>query len=541
MTRTTFGIVLAVICLNFQGLRTEAAAVRTDVRDAATSRARENFDPKRVMDLMYVSRPDSALALLDAERRVDPGDPFVLLLRAKVMRERLNDEDNNKESIRRSTQSIHAVLDSAIALSEEAIERDDEDYRQYYYRGYGWLSKAQLHVLTRNYWSAGRTAGRGKDDLERYLRKYPNDADAQGLLGAYLYFADAIPGFVKFLAKLLLIPSGDREKGLAMMEFAATHEGLFSTDWRFVLAAIELVFEGNFEKGTDELLRLLDEFPYYTRLAEPIAVVGPLYPARTSEMRAVTDAAVARHLTLQPDDIDWSLVKRLRLVNAFSDSYFGRPQEAIEEYSALIEAPPSHPDWVVPIALLNQGYFFQKTGDVVGARKNYEAVNTSARSAYYHRVAQAMHDAAASGETIDIADLEFVAAIYDGTREDAAKGLADYREKYGDDASSDFYAGDLAALEGNFESARRAYESALSRTEFGGDQIYQMYASARLAELFGAEGRHGKARECLKRAREYYYANYLLRFLLESRERFYELMDRGDMDGTPALFTHRPG
>jgi tetratricopeptide (TPR) repeat protein len=493
------------------------------------------------MDLVYMSRPDSALALIEARRAEDPEDPFVLLLKTKVLRERLNDEDNNKELVRRSAESIHALLDSAIALSSEALRRDASDARQYYYRGYCWLNKAQLHVLARSYWAAGRTAARGKDDLERYLKTHPDDPDAQGVLGAFLYFADAIPRYVRFVAKLLFIPTGDREKGLTMMRYAATHDGLFSTDWRFVLAAIDMVFDGNFERGTEEFIRLLDEFPHYTRLAEPLAVVAPLYPTRTAELRRIAERALDTHLTLDPEHVDWSLVKRMRLLNAFTDSYFGRPREALEEYAALAADPPRHPDWVPAIALLNRGYLLQKLGGRDEARRSFETVRANPRSAYYHRVCETML------ATLDLPlkaweadDLGFVAAIYEGAHTDAAARLRFYAEKYGEDAAYDFYAGDLAALSGDTAAARTAYEEALSRAEAGGDQIYQLFAAARLAELLGSEGRYDKAREYLKRARGYCYANYLLRFLLESRERFYDLRDKGRMEGEPALFTPRP-
>lgn len=541
MAKKAIGILLVLLAANVPGRDAGGGPVRTGVGDPVPVVTRTPFEPQRVMDLLYVNRPDSALTLLRAQQAVSPKDPFVLLLKAKVLRERLNDEDNDKNLIRRSTESIHAVIDSAIALSNEALDRDVKDYRQYYYRGYGWLRKAELNVLTRSYWGAGRAASRGKDDLERYLDRYPDDADARGILGAYFYFADAIPGFVKIVAKLLLIPVGDREKGLEMIRYAATHEGLFSTDWQFVLAAIDLVFEGNFEKGTDEFVDLLRKHPYYTRLAEPIAVVAPLYPARTKELRTAAALAVDTHLTLGPSSIDWNLVKRLRLVNAFTDSYFGRPRRAVEEYTALIEDPPRHPDWVLPIALLNRGYLLQKTGNADEARKGFETVRTNARSAYYHRVSEVMLETVGKPlKTFDLADLDFVAAIYDGAYDDAAKRLDRYKTEHGEDALSDFYTGDLAALTGDFAAARRAYERALSRSEAGGDQIYQLYSGARLAELLVAEGRYSEARQCLKRAREYWYANYLLRFLLESRERFYELVERGRIDATPGLFAPPP-
>jgi len=69
------------------------------------------------------------------------------------------------------------------------------------------------------------------------------------MLGGYLYFADTIPGMLKFLGRLLFIPTGDRESGLALLNEAAEGGEWFSLDWQVALVAIDLVFEGRFEDG----------------------------------------------------------------------------------------------------------------------------------------------------------------------------------------------------------------------------------------------------------------------------------------------------
>jgi tetratricopeptide (TPR) repeat protein len=501
---------------------------------------RPPFDPRGILELLYDNRPDSALALTRRYQKASPKDPYPLLLEAKLLRDRVNDEDNNKELIRRSTSPIHDVLDSAIALSDEALERDVNDYEQYYFRGFSWLSKAQLYVLTKNWWSAARASSHGKADLERFLEKYPDDPDAQGALGAYLYFADTLPGFVKFLARLILLPGGDRERGLAMMQYASSHDGVFSTDWRFVLAAIDLVFEGNFEKGTDGLVSLLEEYPYYTRLAEAVAVVETLYPGRTRELFKIVDTAIGNHIGLGEEYVDWNLIKRLQLVQTFTEGYFGRPMEAVGHYTALIAAPPLHPDWVVPIALLNRGFLQQKMGETDEARKAFDSVRKNETWTVYHPAADAMFASTRRPmKTIDAADLDFVQLLYDGEFEGASRLLERYKATRGEDALYEFYSGDLEALTGNFTPAKEIYERALSCDARGGEQIYQMYSAMRLAELAGSAGRYSEARGLLKRAARYCHANYLLDFLIESRQRYYELIDEGKLDAKPGLFVRR--
>ena len=499
--------------------------------------AKPPFDPRGVLELLYDNRPDSALAVTRYFQKANPKDPYPLLLEAKLLRDRLNDEDNDKDLIRRSTLPIHDVLDRAIALSDEALERDVKDYSQYYFRGFSWLSKAQLHVLTKSWWSAARASSHGKGDLEKFLEQYPDDPDGQGALGAYLYFADALPGFVKLVAKLILLPGGDRERGLEMMKFASTHESVFSTDWRFVLAAIDLVFEGNFEKGSDGLVVLLQEYPYYTRLSEALAVVEPLYPGRTGELFAVVEKAIDDHVGLGERYADWNLVKRLQLIQAFTEGYFGRPTAAIERYTALIEAPPPHPDWVVPVALLNRGFLQQKMGRTDEARKAFETVRNGKQWPAYHAAADAMFESTKGPmKTIGASDLDFVELLYDGEFDGASRLLERYKETHGEDALYGFYAGDLKALTNDFTAAKTAYERALSCEARGGEEIYQMYSAVRLAEIAGGEGRYSDARGLLKQAERYCHANYLLDFLIESRQRYYELVDAGRLDAKPALF-----
>jgi len=90
-------------------------------------------------------------------------------------------------------------------------------------------------------------------------------------------------------------------------------------------------------------------------------------------------------------------------------------------------------------------------------------------------------------------------------------------------------------FEQDFAAAKESFSRALDRNESGGDQIYQMFASLRLAEIAGQQGRFGDAKDYLERAKKYCHANYLLDFLVRSRKRYYELQDEDKIDTWPAL------
>jgi tetratricopeptide (TPR) repeat protein len=496
----------------------------------------DSFDPTGILALIYAGRTDSALTIIESCEQQTPNDPFVLLIKAKVLRERLNDEDNDKDRIRSGAEPVHSAIDRAIELCDEAIDQPDANPRFYFYRGYGWLGKAQLLVLTKSYWSAGRAASRGKSDLERYLETYPDDPDAQGMLGAYLYFADAIPGFVKFMAKLLFIPGGDRDRGFEMLEYGASHRGVFMEDYQVILAAVDLVFEGKFADGTSAFISLSGQYPYYTRLVEPIGVIAPFSPLRNRELAEVEVRAIADYFAIANPSRDWSIVQRLRLNRTFSEMYFGSPLDAMEQFASLIETPPEHPDWFLPIALLNLGYFRHKTGEKEKAQAAYETVKSSPEMEYYHSVAEVMLKSLNEPvKTVHLDDLEFIGQIYDNHLGSAEAGLKRYKIAYGEDALYFFYAGDTEVFKQNFTAARNIFQQALECREYGGDQIYQMFAAIRLAEISGMAGQFDTARAYLDHATKYCYANYLINFMIRSRNRFYQLLDDGTIDTQPTL------
>jgi predicted negative regulator of RcsB-dependent stress response len=216
--------------------------------------------------------------------------------------------------------------------------------------------------------------------------------------------------------------------------------------------------------------------------------------------------------------------------------YFGSPSDAMDQFASLIEKPPDHPDWFLPIALLNLGYFHHKTGEKEKARAAYETVKSSPEMDYYHSVAEVMLKSLNEPvKTVYLDDLDFIAQIYDNHLTGAEAGLQHYKNEFGEDALYFFYAGDAEVFKQNFTAAGTLFQQALECREHGGDQIYQMFAAIRLAELSGMAGQFDTARAYLDHATKYCYANYLINFMIRSRNRFYQLLDDGTIDTQPTL------
>jgi tetratricopeptide (TPR) repeat protein len=487
------------------------------------------------MDLVCDGRADSAMTILDQSRWVNSNDPLVLLLRGRVMRDRLHDEDNNKELLKSDTNLIHAVFDRVIELCDEAIERGSTEPRFLAYRARAHLGKAQLHTLTRSYWSAGRAGGRAKSDLEEYLRLVPDDPDAQGDLGAFLYFADTIPGTVKFISKLLFFPSGDREKGLRMLEYAATNKGPFHIDYEIALATVDLLFDGHVEKGISSMSALIDSYPNYTRLAEPLGVVAPLYPLRIREFQRIEDSSLARHLSRRAEEADWNLVKRMHVNRTYADMFFSSPATALFTFTNLIDNSLSRPDWAMPLAILNRGILYAKSGRKTEARRDFERVRNGDLK-YFHDTAKKLLEGLDEPyEIVELEELEFVGAIYDRRLQEASEGLESYKQNHGEDVIYHLYAGDLSLARQEFEAAARSYIAALDMDAPHIDQGYQMFSALRLAEIHGHEQRFQQAIQYIDHARKYTHAAYLFDYMMQARKRYYKLLDGGTLTELPTM------
>jgi tetratricopeptide (TPR) repeat protein len=461
---------------------------------------------------------------------------MIYLLRARSLRDYLDDEDDNKKLVAADAAAMAAQLDTAIALCDETLKSEAADPIYLYYRGRAQLGKAQVNVLSRSYWSAGRNARKAKNDLEEFLKHAPDNGDAQGDLGAFLYFADTLPGVIKFVSKLLFFPTGDRDRGLEMIHFAASNPGVFRLDYQIGVAAIDLLFEGYLEQGAIAMRALVDEHPGYTRLVEPFGVLSPLDPLNIREHQRLEDDVLATRLDMTGAWMDWSLIKRIQLHRAYADMYFRSPSEALDQFTKFIDDPEERPDWALPLALINRGQLYAKSGRTDEALAAFERVLAIDTMSHFHdRAVQMPKSLEKPWKTIDLDDLDFIATIYDGDLEAAGAGLKEYGRLYGRDVIFYFYLGELEVFAQDFRAAQRAYETCLRAEIEGGDQSYQMYAALRLAEISGLQNRYKEAKEYVEKARGFIHVGYLVDFMIHSRQRYYELLENGTLDTPPTL------
>jgi len=487
-----------------------------------TGRDLTEYESHRTLDMMFRARAGQALAYLDSLKPVSGDQPLFLLTRARVHREFLPVDDEKKDVVKQMSAPLFRDLDRTIEVCTQRIEAGDEDPKLYLYRGWAWMFKSHVHTFQRSFWSAGREAKKGKSDLERYLRNKPSDPIANSIMGAFLYFADTLPKAYKFVSKLLFLPSGDRERGLEMMELAVGWDSLIETDNRLILYSVYIGFEGRFEEGVEGFESLIERHPMHATFRRPSGVMLALKPRFSQSQRQSIDAAIEQLGTVAPGDSERSTFSLLQLMGAHSDRFYN-PNRASSGFQALIDASPEHPDWVPGFSAFELGRLRAAQGEWKEAERLFLHVINDPRAEYLHDESRDMIKELESHGDATLPGAGLIQSIYENG-DDALHKL----EAIDDPSAAEwFYLGEARLAAGDDVGALAAYESALEIDAPRWDEAIQMIAASRAGELTGASGRYDDAGRLFKRAREYWHKEFLYDWLLEGRARYFERLGKG--------------
>jgi tetratricopeptide (TPR) repeat protein len=501
----------------------------------------QSIQARDILTLLYDGKPSIAVAMANRYIEANPNDPLPYLMKARSLRELLPDQDDNKELIRENSSHILGVLDEAITICSSGLKIDKKNLRLKFYRGWAWMYKAQIHSLGGSYWSAGRSAAKGKKDLEKYISKNPDDPDAKGIMGTFLYFADTLPSIFKIIKTLFLIPGGDREKGLQYLHFACNHEGLLQTDHQIMLGIVYTIFEGRFEEGVSIFTTLFDQHPDFLRLVEPLAIVKSFCPGRIQHLHEIEQSAIARSWQGEDAVMHNETIQRLRYHSSYSNMFFESPSLAIKEFTSIIEEAPDRPDWLVPFSLVNLGRLYANSGQLEKAKAAFNTVLDNKEMKRFHNIAsQMMKSKNSSNESLLAADAGFIHDIYFIDSKSAESALQNYHSKKGSTVLYEFYRGETMLLSGDFEAASIHFKNALSREVPNYSQAYQMLASVRLAEIMGMQGEYEEAKKYLDKGMDYYHKEYLIDLLIKGRKHFYDRLDKGELDIDPSVLIAIP-
>jgi tetratricopeptide (TPR) repeat protein len=489
------------------------------------------------MDLLMQSRTDEALAYLDGLAGDCSGEPLYLITRGRLLLETIPVDDDQKDYTKEVSEPVLSVFDKVIETCSNRMDDGGTDPNLWLYRGWAWMQKSHIRALGRSFYTAGRDAGRGKDDLEKYLAEDPDNPSANGLLGAFLYFTDAIPSIFKFLSKLLFLPTGDRDRGLDMIRRAAEQYDPFEPDYMRLLNNVHVYFEGRYEEGLEGTLALVKAYPAHPRPAITLATAGPFVPIERTVFRAGTDRVIAGLLDGDPARIDWGSLNTARAAQAYADRLLGDPALAAERFRAILGDSPERPDWVMGFAQFQLGQIHAGQGRRDLAREMLESVKSGDDERFRKYAEKTLDDLDEYSQWVESPpegpEGGWIEAIYRvGT--DSLEVIASKCEALARSSPrAAFYAGECRLLLGDVQAAFTLYGKVIAWEAPAWEFAYQMIACARMAEIMALSGDYQRAAEYQRRALDYYQGEYRVDWMLEGRQQYFQRLAAGDVQGPP--------
>jgi hypothetical protein len=167
--------------------------------------------------------------------------------------------------------AFNRATDDAIASAEEWTRREPQRGEAWFYLGAAHGPRVNWRALRGQRIAAARDANTIRDALERALQRDPALDDAYFGIGLYHYYADVVPAYAKLLRWLMLLPGGDRVKGLAEMVRGRDRAQILRGEADFQLHQVYLWYEHRPDDAIALLEALDARYPYNPVFLERIA------------------------------------------------------------------------------------------------------------------------------------------------------------------------------------------------------------------------------------------------------------------------------
>jgi tetratricopeptide (TPR) repeat protein len=268
------------------------------------------------------------------------------------------------------------VVTDAITATDAWSARDAQNPEAWFYLGGAYAARVQFRVLRHENIAAARDGKRIKEALDEALRLDSSLDDGQFGLGLYEYYADVAPTAAKMLRFLLLLPGGDRARGLMRMQRARERGVLLGDEAAYQLHLIYLWYEHDPTQALALLRQLSTRHPANPLFWRLIGDVEDFYvhdrTASLSTYRALLDRARTHRVNL-PAQAE----VEARLGIAREQDALGDTDLAIAELTQVLATEPDAPLDAGAEARLQLAAASDRIGLRADAERLYRAVIAS--------------------------------------------------------------------------------------------------------------------------------------------------------------------
>jgi hypothetical protein len=171
----------------------------------------------------------------------------------------------------KDVQEVLDLLDQVENICEPLLD-EDTDARFFYAASIG--LRAQISATEGDWWKTAKLGKKMKGEGLLIIEKDPKYYPAYYLVGSYNYFADALPGYLKFLRAFVFLPGGNRKEGLQQLVLSYEKGGITESEAGRTLAIIYTYYERDFDAGNGMCEKILSRYPlsYDTALYKGVSL-----------------------------------------------------------------------------------------------------------------------------------------------------------------------------------------------------------------------------------------------------------------------------
>ena len=226
------------------------------------------------LDLLHAGRIDQALALFEERWRARPHDPCGAYFQALVYTS--FDVDGLLRA--REVELGREWLERGIQVGQRRLEAEPRDDGARYCQGALHGLRAAERLEQDKFVAAAFDAKKARRIMLDLLEDRPACIDCRFWVGSYDYFADVLPGVIKFFRTLMFFPKGDRERGLATLEEVSRRGKLDRYNALWVLQSVYMRLENDPQRSYKTLQQVLETYPDCT---DAYLAMGWLHEVRT--------------------------------------------------------------------------------------------------------------------------------------------------------------------------------------------------------------------------------------------------------------------
>ena len=479
---------------------------------------------RAAIDHVFAGRLDVGLQTVDLAEEIAPRDPRIGLTRYRLLRENYPVSVFEKERAREQEPALIQELDHTIAICDSMLEIDEANAAAYLYRGWAYISKAQIQLIARRLRAAAGSSRDGKGDFDKFYEYHPDgDPDAATVLGAFLFYADTLPGFFKFIRWLVRVPGGDRERGLALLQEGAAGRGYTYPDAVLILGVTYYLFDGNLEDSSRILKDAVARYPRHPWVVEYACSMSYLFPEFTGQAVTYESALLDGW---NDTTRGWDDAVRYRLMWSLGRQYqrLGDYDAALEQMSAVVVESPADPFWVAPNTQLSAIALAGNLGRVHDVKWLCERIPDEERYEQKEKSFTKVCGRVAAREQAQLyATLGRVRiALYSGNVDEAVRLLQEAVARFGSTTNTRFLEAEIARKWGRFEEAAGLYEGVAADALETGQRALRVQSLIRLGEIYIHYGDYDAAKDAYEAAKDAESGSTMLANFIRGRIRHIE-------------------